>query len=246
MKKFSILGVKIDKVSKTELLDSVESAIRNNKTFKIYTVNNEFVVEAQTNKKYLEALNNSDVSIADSTGVVWAIKKLYKDNIERIPGADLFYDLLQLADKSSLNVFFFGGSKGVGEKAKANIKSRYPNTNITVIDGVTVSPNEESKEIIDKINDSKSKIIFVALGSPKQELWIESHISKINPAIFIGIGGTLDFVSGKISRAPESMRELGLEWLYRLFVQPSRYKRIYKAVITFPRMVNRAARGTID
>jgi N-acetylglucosaminyldiphosphoundecaprenol N-acetyl-beta-D-mannosaminyltransferase len=246
MKEFSILDVKIDKTTKDELLKSAESAIEENKTYKIYTVNNEFVVEAQNNKKYLDALNNSDVSIADSTGVVWAIKKLYGENIERIPGADLFYDLFALANKKALNVFFFGGSEGIGEKAKHNISKRYPNVSINVIDGASVTENEENKDIVDQINKSNSKIVFVALGSPKQELWIENHLSKLDPAVFIGIGGTLDYVSGKIRRAPEAMREIGLEWLYRLIVQPSRYKRIYKAVITFPNLVNKAAKKTID
>jgi len=87
---------------------------------------------------------------------------------------------------------------------------------------------------ISQINRARPDVIFVALGAPKQELWIAHHKDKLNAKIFIGVGGTLDFISGKIKRAPKFMRDFGFEWLYRLILQPSRIGRIFRAVIVFP------------
>jgi N-acetylglucosaminyldiphosphoundecaprenol N-acetyl-beta-D-mannosaminyltransferase len=242
IKELDILGVKISKITKEELLSLAQTTIRERKRLKLFTVNNEFIVDAQANKDYREILNKSDISVADSTGVVWSARKLHNEKIERLPGADLFFDLLDLADKEKRNVFFFGGTKGVGELAKGKVEKRYPNIQIGVIDGVKISAEDESKSIIDKINETDPAVVFVALGSPKQEMWIENNLSKLKPAIYVGVGGTLDFVSGKIKRAPQSIRGLGLEWLYRLIVQPSRAKRIYKAVVTFPLLINKVKR----
>ena len=131
----------------------------------------------------------------------------------------------------------------MGELTKKKISMQFPNIpSISYLDEVKISPLAENKDIIDVINKSGCEMLFVALGSPKQELLIDSLQSKLKCSLMIGVGGTFDYYSGKIKRAPDFMKEMGLEWLYRLIKQPARAKRIYKALITFPLLVLRGKR----
>lgn len=241
MNTINILGVKIDVISKQDLLQEISDRIQKNEKTLLYTVNNEFVVEANKNPKYKEVLNNSTISVADSTGIVWAAKKLFKVRLTRLPGADLFSDLIKLAASKNMNIFLLGGDLGVGRASKAKIESEEPTIGeVDFLDGEQISLNEhENEDIIYQINSIKPQMVFVALGSPKQELWIDKFASKIDANLFIGIGGTLDFYSGEIKRAPRWMRKWGLEWLYRLLKQPSRFGRIYRALVVFPYLVSR-------
>jgi N-acetylglucosaminyldiphosphoundecaprenol N-acetyl-beta-D-mannosaminyltransferase len=238
--KIEILNVLIDDISKPALLKAISNSIEDNKKCLIYTVNNEFIVEAQQNEQFLKVLNNSTYSIADSTGVVWAANKLHGKKIERIPGADLFIDLIKISQSSGAGIYLLGSDKGVGEKAKIELEKVFPKVNIVgVKDGVIIDPDKDDQELINEINQAEAKIVCVALGAPKQELWIANNYTKLSADIFIGIGGTLDYTSGKIKRAPKLIRKMGLEWLFRLMLQPSRYPRIKKALIEFPRLVNK-------
>ncbi len=241
MKEFKILEVGVDEIGKSELLDQIKSSISNKDKCLIYTVNNEFILEAQKNDRFREVLNSSNFSIADSAGVVWAVNYLYAKKIERIPGADLFIDLIELSEEQDYRIFLLGGEGGVGEKTKEVLERKFPKCKIVgFIDGVTIDAEKPDEEIITKINEAKPNILCVALGAPKQEIWIHNNFKKIDCEVFIGVGGTFDFVAGKVKRAPRFMRNLSLEWLYRLFVQPSRYNRIYNALIVFPRLVKQS------
>jgi N-acetylglucosaminyldiphosphoundecaprenol N-acetyl-beta-D-mannosaminyltransferase len=238
--KIDILNVLVDDISKADLLDNIDRSIIHDKKCLIYTVNNEFILEAQTNQEFLQTLNNSTYSIADSTGIAWAANKLHNKKIERIPGADLFIDLVKISQKKSYGIYLLGAGKGVGEKARQEIEKSFPGVKIVgVKDGIKIDPKENNQEIIDEINSAGAKIVCVALGAPKQEMWISNNANKLSANIFIGIGGTLDYTSGNIKRAPRIFRQTGLEWLFRLMRQPSRYNRIKKALIDFPRLVNK-------
>lgn len=237
MKELSILNVKIDEIAKSELLVHILCAINERKKFKLFTVNNEFIVEAQENLEFRKVLNSSTVSVADSAGVVWAVKKIHQKNIERIPGADLFLDLVKMANDNKYRIFLLGGSSGVGEETKKYISKNFEDVKVDYIDGISISPTEQNDFVLNKINNFSPHMLFVALGAPKQELWIEQNLSLLNSSLIVGIGGTLDFVSGRIKRAPQLMRNMGLEWLFRLIQQPSRIGRIYKALVVFPMLV---------
>ncbi len=238
MKTLNILGVIISDISRKNLIAIAQESLKNKEKCVIYTVNNEFIVEAQTNSTFKSVLNDSTISIADSAGVVWAAKELYKEKIERIPGADFFIDLVNLS-KNGYGMFLLGGQKGVAEKAKEELEKSIKGCKIVgTLDGIEIN-DQENPEIISRINESGAQIVCVALGAPKQETWIQNNYKKINASVFIGIGGTLDYASGKIRRAPKFMRKLGMEWLFRLMAQPSRYPRIKKALVEFPKLVRR-------
>lgn len=234
----NILGVRIDLVSEAEILDEIKNAIVNDRKVQISTVNNEFLVEAQKNKKFKAVLNASHFNICDSTGLCYALKLFYGKKTKRIPGADLFERVCRFCEENSYSVFLLGGKSSVASRAASNLNRKYKNLKIVgVVDGVKIDQNELYPDLIDQINNSAAKVVFVALGAPKQELWIANHLNKINANCFLGIGGTLDYISGEVKRAPSFMRKMGLEWLFRLFRQPSRFKRIWKATVVFPLLV---------
>ena len=238
--RISILDVLIDDISKEDLLNKIEDFLKRKEKCLIYTINNEFVVEATQNPEFLKILNESTFSIADSAGIVWAAKELHNKKIERIPGANFFLDLSELSQNKKYGIYLLGGEQGVGKKAKLELEKKYPGIVIVGYkDGINIDANVTDNNLINEINLSKPDILCVALGAPKQEMWISNNYKKLNATIFIGIGGTLDFVSGRLKRAPKSFQKMGLEWLYRLTIQPSRYPRIKKALLTFPRLVKR-------
>jgi N-acetylglucosaminyldiphosphoundecaprenol N-acetyl-beta-D-mannosaminyltransferase len=238
MKKINILDIEIDSLTIDELQQVITQSVATRSKLTIATVNNEFVVESQINKAFKSVLDSFSLRTPDSAGIVWASRVLAKVRIQRITGVDLAYKICQLSSQTDIKIFFLGGAKGVGTVAKDEILKEFPKANICgVIDGVDISADQEAPYIIDQINSSKANVVFVCLGSPKQELWIHQNLNKLDASVFIGLGGTLDYFSKKIKRAPRWMRELGLEWLYRLISQPQRYRRIFKATISFPLLV---------
>jgi N-acetylglucosaminyldiphosphoundecaprenol N-acetyl-beta-D-mannosaminyltransferase len=234
MKKYSILGVPVYGATKEMVLAVVDNSIQKGKKLQIATVNNEFILEAQKNPAFKEVLNQS-FAIADSTGVVWAVKHLFNEKIEKIPGIDLAQDICVLCASRGYRLFLLGGAQGVATMAKKRLIAKYKGIHIVgAIDGIVIDPKELSEELISRINRSRCDMVFVGLGAPKQDIWIYNNIDKLNAKVSIGLGGTLDFMSGRIRRAPEIMRKLSLEWLYRLIVEPRRIGRILNAVVVFP------------
>jgi len=172
--------------------------------------------------------------------------KYLKTLPEIITGSDLTYDIAKLAEKNSYSIYLLGAMPGIAKLAGEKLKSKYQR--LTIVGSYAGSPakNEEGK-IINKINRVNPDILLVAYGAPSQDLWIKRNLSKLKkPLIAMGVGGTFDFIAGykdleskkRISRAPKIFQKAGLEWLYRLFREPSkRLGRIWKAAIVFPWLV---------
>jgi len=156
---------------------------------------------------------------------------------ERISGSDFFWELIELAKNQKKRVFLLGAMPGVADMVREKILDLYPNMQISGT--YAGSPDQSSEDhICHIINKSESDILMVAYGAPAQEKWIVRNLNKLNTVkVAIGVGGTFDFVAGKVKRAPQIMRKLGLEWLYRLLLTPSRLKRIYNATIKFTSLV---------
>lgn len=232
-----IFSIPIQEATKKGILNLVSNTIKSREQTSIATVNNEILLASRVNKAFRDVLKKS-FCIADSAGVVWAANFLYGKKIERVPGADLFYNICEQAEKNGWSVFLIGGKKNVAHVARSKLLDKYPDLKIVgTIDGVSIDPENGNLYHVTKIRESGANIVAVALGAPKQELWIANNMKRTKANVFIGIGGTLDFVSGNIPRAPLWMRDLSLEWLFRLFVEPRRYKRIFNALITFPILV---------
>lgn len=163
----------------------------------------------------------------------------YKNVIpERTAGADLFKSICQIASKDNQSIFFLGGKPGVAEKMIENLKKSFPDLKIGGFsdqpENVKIADSEQWQKIIENINRTQAQILFVAYGAPFQEIWLNQNLSKM-PAVKIalGVGGTFDFYAGKVVRAPKIIQRLGLEWLWRLIIQPWRIIRIINATFKF-------------
>ncbi len=221
--KESYLGVHVSPLTYEGIVDELKTRITHNKQSTIIAVNPEKVMTAQKDSKLLELINNSTFQIADGVGILLA-SKLKKGKItSRVTGVDMMARLLKFAEEDKHPVYFFGAKKEVVELAAATIQQDYANL---VIAGTTDGYEQNEEALVERINKSGAKMLFVALGSPKQELWIQRNMDRLqNVLVFQGVGGSFDVFSGTVKRAPSLFRKTGTEWFYRLLSDPKRLKR---------------------
>ena len=206
---------------------NIEKDIENNKKSFIVAINPEKILKARKDEKLKELLNNVTYEIPDGIGVIYA-SKLRKGNIKtRITGIDSMEMLCKLSEEKKYKIFMYGAKEETIKKAKENLEIKFPNIQIV---GTINGYEKDNDKIISSINKSKADIVFVALGSPKQEYWITENMDKVSAKIFQGVGGSFDVFSGNIKRAPKWMQKIGLEWLYRLIKEPKRIFRQIKLV----------------
>lgn len=222
MKNFSsILGVRVDLLPETGVLTSVHRFIDSGKPHHIVTVNTEYVMEARHNQLFKQSLDHADIALADGAGIVLAARIVGEPLPPHIPGVDFVQKLAHEAAKLGFSLYLLGGQGGVAAKTAELFRSLYPG--ITIVGVEEGSPDDIS--LIDKIRKAGPDILLVAWGAPKQDLWIHRHKERLNVPVMMGVGGTFDFLVGKQKRAPQWMRETGLEWLWRLIREPWRWRR---------------------
>lgn len=227
MNKENILGVDVSPLSYEDLKKNIEKDIENNKKSFIVAINPEKILKARKDEKLKKLLNNATYEIPDGIGVIYA-SKLRKGNIKtRITGIDSMEMLCKLSEEKKYKIFMYGAKEETIKKAKENLEIKFPNIQIV---GTINGYEKDNDKIISSINKSKADIVFVALGSPKQEYWITENMDKVSAKIFQGVGGSFDVFSGNIKRAPKCMQKIGLEWLYRLIKEPKRIFRQIKLV----------------
>lgn len=236
-----VLGTRIDKIKTKSVIRAVSNAIKNNRDcLHIVTVNPEITLLAKDNEHYRITLNKADINTADGMGITIAAR-IFNFKAHRLTGVDLTEKLLRKAHYRGWNVFLLGSSKETCHMLQQKIVSQYPGIQIAGCEpGIffqNISDLSESRGhdmLLDRIKKSNPDILFVAFGAPKQELWIHKFVVDQKLArVAIGVGGTFDYLSGRIRRAPKRIRTLGFEWLYRLITQPKRLTRIYKATCVF-------------
>jgi N-acetylglucosaminyldiphosphoundecaprenol N-acetyl-beta-D-mannosaminyltransferase len=182
--------------------------------------------------------SSADLVLPDGAGTVWAGRSLGYEVPERVAGYDLFINLLQEAVAQNLRIFFFGAAPGVAEAAKAKCEQIYPGVRIVGVRNGYFK-NDETSDIIDEINSSGAEMLFAALGAPKQEVWLARNGAALSPRLLMGIGGSFDVLAGRVSRAPKWVQNASLEWLYRLYKQPSRFRRM----LVLPKFVIKVLRN---
>lgn len=242
-KKLKILGVGVSITTKSQVLSFVESSLKSKYKFFISTPNPEIVLKAQNDSELKEAIDESDIALPDGIGLTWAAKTLYVEKINRIQGRVMFEELLKLANRKKLKVFLLGSTKPSHEASMVKIGKLYPDLKVEgrydiVVDNKGYSAIETDRkvhiDILKHINRFKPDILFVALGAPKQEKWVMHNLPNLDIGGAMVIGGTLDTFSGKISKPPSWMETAGLEWLWRLALEPQRFGRIFRATVVFP------------
>ncbi|MDX1805953.1 MAG: WecB/TagA/CpsF family glycosyltransferase [Paenisporosarcina sp.] len=221
--KESYLGVNVSALSYEGIISEIKSKMINNEQSTIIAVNPEKIITAQKNPEVKELINHSTFQIADGVGVLLASKVKGGKITSRVTGVDMMGKLLDFAASEGHSVYFYGAKEEVVIKAMSEIKKERPTI---VVAGYTNGYEKDEASLVQRINESEAKILFVALGSPKQELWIKRNLSNLpNVLIFQGVGGSFDVFSGMVKRAPALFRKFGLEWLYRLASNPSRITR---------------------
>lgn len=226
-KTVNIAGIAIDDITMDQAVQTIYEFIDSGKNHAIYTPNAEIMMEGITNKEIRHVLNTADMLVADGAGVVLASKILGKEVKQKVSGVDLVKNLLISSEKRPIRFFLFGGKPGIAEKAHANIICDYPCAQIVgTRNGYFTETDEE--DIVNEINKSDADILLVCLGAPKQELWIHKNKDKLQVKACLGVGGTLDILAGNVKLAPDFFRNNGLEWLYRLYKEPYRFKRMLR------------------
>lgn len=224
-KTVDILGVSIDCVTMHQAVETVKGFLLEDRVHTIYTPNAEILMCAQRDSHLKSILNQSDLVVADGAGVVLAARILGLDLPEKVSGIDLVKNSLFMDAGRKVRYYLFGSKPGVAEAAAENMLKASSRIEIA---GCShgYHPPEKEKEIIDLINSTNADILLVALGAPKQEKWIHEHKKDLNVRVCMGVGGSLDVLSGRTKPTPEFLRRHGLEWLHRLYKEPWRYKRM--------------------
>lgn len=225
MDKVDILGVNVDRVTITGAVDRIFGMLEERRPHSVYTPNSEIIMQAYQNAEFRALLNRADLLTADGIGVVYASRILHDPIPERAAGFDIATELLERIAESGHRLFLFGGKPGVAEQAQAELQEKYQFINIVGTHNGYFTPEEEPA-IVDRINRSGADIVFVCLGAPAQEKWIDRNMAKLRARVLMGIGGSLDVFAGNVERAPDVWCRLGLEWLYRLMKEPWRFGRM--------------------
>ncbi len=225
MDKVNILGVHVDMVDINGAADKIMSFFDEDRLHSVYTPNSEIIMEAYKNPGFAKVLNNADLLTADGIGVVYASRILKKPIRERAAGYDIARVVLSRINNTEHKLYLFGGKPGVAEEAMSRLLKEYKGLKIVGLRNGYFKPEEEA-DIVSDINSSGADIVFVCLGAPLQEKWIDRHKDELNARVAMGIGGSLDVFAGKAERAPEFFCKTGLEWFYRLCKEPQRAGRM--------------------
>lgn len=219
----SVMGVNITPFSDyAQVSQCIEGLIASEKKAFSVAINPEKIYRANREPELKSLLNHADIGICDGIGAALAVRLLKGRSISRITGISLFFELVKSAAKNGWKIFLLGASPESNAGTFEKLSENYPALDIVGrVDGYF----KDSQDVIRQINDSGAVIVFVAMGSPKQELWIAENRDAINASFCMGVGGTFDVVSGKVEWAPPFFRATGTEWLYRLVREPKRWRR---------------------
>lgn len=220
--KETVLGIKVNTENYDQLIPKVFERIETKEKSLIVAINPEKIIKAKNDQALKKLLNEAEFQIPDGIGVILA-SKIQKGNItSRVTGVDMMMRLCEEAAKRQKPIFLYGGKPGVADKAAEKLKETYPNI---IISGTQDGYEKDNSKVIEKINEAKPDLLFVAMGSPKQENWINENRDSLHPTIYQGVGGSFDVLAGTVKRAPEAFQKIGMEWFYRLMKEPKRLKR---------------------
>ncbi|GCE17973.1 WecB/TagA/CpsF family glycosyltransferase [Dictyobacter kobayashii] len=227
-----VLGVRVDRLTQRQVLASLEqilsSAQRSSTPLpcqQIVTVNPEFVMAAQRDSLFCACINQAALVMADGIGIVLAARYLRQPTPERVTGIDTLSELATLCARQGYRMFLLGAAPGVAEIAGERLQEMAPGLQIAGTYAGSPALDEE-QAILERVRTARADVLCVAYGAPAQDLWIYRNLSRLPVALAMGVGGSFDFLAGRQRRAPYWMRKSGLEWLYRLYREPWRWRRM--------------------
>jgi N-acetylglucosaminyldiphosphoundecaprenol N-acetyl-beta-D-mannosaminyltransferase len=225
----AMMGVAFDTLSLLGTLARIEEMISQRTPRYIVTPNVDFLVQARQDAELRRVLLDAHLVLCDGTPLVWASQLLGRRLPERVAGSDLVPQLIRVAAERKHRLFFLGATPEANSQAVANVRTQYPNVNIAGTCSPPFGPLEkmDHEEIRKKIQAARPDILLVAFGCPKAEKWMARHHQSLGVPVMIGVGGTIDFLAGRVKRAPLWMQRGGVEWLYRMCQEPRRLFRRY-------------------
>jgi N-acetylglucosaminyldiphosphoundecaprenol N-acetyl-beta-D-mannosaminyltransferase len=228
---YNLNDIRIYSSDLTELRLYLHNSLVNSEKSKIIiTFNLEFYRNALINNEFYTVCHNADLVIPDGISIIHFLKLKYKKKISRITGNDLFKLILSIGNELSLKIAFVGSTNVVIEKLKNKVRLDYPGCNIVA----AISPpyyfennEEENNMVLQQLVNSKPDVLFLALGNPRQELWLNKYKEQICSKLNVGVGAVFDFYTGYKRRSPKLFQKLALEWAWRLLQEPRRLSKRY-------------------
>ena len=224
MKK-EILGITFDDLTREEAAQAGAALLAEDKFHYVVTPNPEFILTAEKDSDFRRVLNGADLVLPDGIGVVYSAKLQGTPLKGRVPGIEFAADMLICLNGMGGRLYLLGAKPGVAEEAGRRILNQYPNITLC---GTQDGYFEDEEEVLLKVAAARPDLLFVCLGAPKQEKWMARWGRHTGARLAIGLGGALDVFAGRVERAPEGWRKLGLEWAYRLKKEPRRAGRMAK------------------
>ena len=225
----NILGMGISAINMEMALDSIEDWIARRESHYVCVTPVHSVMEYRKDPNLRRICSASGLTTPDGMPLVWLCRLKGHRHVDRVYGPDLMLALCERSVTRGYRHFFYGGAEGVPEQLAANLQHRFPG--LTIVG--TYSPPfrpltpEEDDQAVQMINEASPDVVWVGLGSPKQERWMAAHISRVKAPVIIGVGAAFDFLTGRKRQAPRWMQRNGLEWLFRLLTEPRRLWRRY-------------------
>jgi N-acetylglucosaminyldiphosphoundecaprenol N-acetyl-beta-D-mannosaminyltransferase len=207
-----------------EALRRIEGFVDEGGPHLVATVNPEFVMRANDDNDFARVLDSADLCLPDGTGVVWAARRQGCRIDGPVAGSDMVPLLAAMCARRGFPLFLLGAAPGVADELASRLRSEHPDLQVAAHSG-NPDPSEDA-ETLRLIHEHHTQVLLVAYGHPKQELWIDRLKNRLGVAMAMGVGGTFDYLTGRVPRAPEWMRKAGLEWAYRLWKQPWRARRM--------------------
>ncbi|MGZ6123378.1 MAG: WecB/TagA/CpsF family glycosyltransferase [Myxococcales bacterium] len=215
----------IDTLTVPAALEAID-ALRSRGGGMVFTPNVDHIVNCDADARLRAAYDAADLAIADGQWVVWASRLLGTPLPAKISGSDLALPLARMAAERNRSLYLLGGTPGAAEEAAARLR-RETSVRVCGFDAPRIDLSAPDESVVERIAQAKPDFVLVALGSPKQEIWSHRSLERLRPAVLLGVGATLDFLAGRIRRAPAWISRLGMEWLFRLALEPRRLARRY-------------------
>lgn len=221
-------GLEVDRVSFGGALDRIHGLVSAGRGGLVFTPNVDHVVLAERHPEFREAYAAAALSLADGTPIVWAARLLGRPLPERVAGSDLVWPLAERAAAAGWRVYLLGAGPGVAAEAAARLRLRL-GLQVVGADSprIRLDGPDDSAAALERVREARPHLLLVGLGAPKQEIWLHRHRADLQGVVSLGVGAGLDFLAGRLPRAPRWMSQAGLEWLFRLGREPRRLWRRY-------------------
>jgi N-acetylglucosaminyldiphosphoundecaprenol N-acetyl-beta-D-mannosaminyltransferase len=226
MDSVTFLNTRFDRMPPEEAVEILQERLLSRQGGQIFFANAHTMVTASKNPALTQALEQCDMLLADGSGVRWSSALLNKPLRYNLNGTDLVPALCQSGAERGLSIYLLGGKPGVAEDAAANLKASYPELTIAGTQH-GYFPVEETEQVLETIRQARPHLLLVAMGVPNQEIWINQHAARLPGIACMGVGGLFDFLAKRVPRAPRVIRAMGMEWGWRLAMEPQRLWKRY-------------------